>query len=288
MVFSLIAPLCWAINSIGYRHIGERTDPTAMGSVRMMISVPVMILFTLLFDRSLPIGFSTSTYIYLLISGAIGYFITDTLLFKSYIYIGSREALVFLTLSPITSALFSYFLFGQSLSPLQLISIVLILFGIVIMVLSEGKLQKEKDLLIKGIVLSSIAGIMQGVSYIFALFALEEVPAVSTNLLRNVGGLIAFIIYLPFQKNFRMNAGKIVNRSILPMLAINVVIGPALGMCSQMYAMTLLPVGVVSAIGQTSPVMVLPYEIAVMKRKVGFLSIFGTLLSTVGVMLLFF
>ncbi len=286
--FALLTPLSWAINSIGYRYIGMNTDPGVMASIRMMIAVPVMVFFALLFDGRLPTGYGSATYIYLLTSGAIGYFITDTMLFTAYIYIGARESLVFLTLSPITSAILSYLFLSQKLTLLQIAAIALILIGIVIMVIAEGKLQRDRRLLVKGILLASAAGVMQGVSYMFALLALEEVPAVSTNLLRNCGGLLAFLLYIPFQKNYRENAKKIVNRRILPILAANVVIGPALGMCSQMYAMTLLPVGVVSAIGQTSPILILPYELAVMKKKVGFYSILGTVISIVGVIILFF
>jgi len=286
--FALLTPLSWAMNSIGYRYIGLKADPTVMASIRMMIALPVMLLLALLFDGRLPLGFSAATYLCLLLSGAIGYFLTDSMLFRAYIYIGAREALVFLTLSPITSAILSYLFLSQKLNALQILAIALILLGIVVMVAGEGKLQKDRRLLVKGILLSSFAGVLQGVSYMFALFALEDVPAVSSNLLRNLGGLISFLLFIPFQRNYRREAGKILDRRIFPILALNVVIGPALGMCSQLYAMTLLPVGVVSAIGQTSPILILPYEILVMKKRVSLCSVLGTLISIAGVAMLFF
>ena len=64
-------------------------------------------------------------------------------------------------------------------------------------------------------------------------------------------------------------------------------IGPVLGMSSQMKAFTLAPVGIVTTITQTTPILLLPIDKFILKKRITFSSLLGTFVSILGVGILF-
>ena len=266
-------------------------DSSFLAHVRMWMAVPLIMLISFTANRGFPSGVSTQTIIFLLLSGFFGYFVTDMLMFKAYVYLGSRESLVILNLAPVASAVISWFLFSEKLSLVQILAIIMTISGIVIMVLDESKKSeksKERPKAKLGIVLAVFGALFQAVSYILAKYALSDIDALSSNMLRNVGGLLAFIVYgFIFQKTFFSDMKVFKDRKLIWILLISVMIGPVGGMTCQMQAMNLAPVGIVTAISQVSPVLLLPVDRFILKKKLTAGSILGTIISIIGVALLF-
>ena len=290
-ILALVTAACWACNSVAYRYLGQRMDSSFLAHVRMWMAVPIIALVSLAAGNGFPSNVSTQTMVFLLLSGFFGYFVTDMLMFKAYVYLGSRESLVILNLAPVASAVISWFLFNEKLSLVQMLAIFLTISGIVVMVLDESRKTGEKMDRSKvklGIILAVLGAIFQSVSYILAKYALDDVDALSSNMIRNIGGLLAFIVYgLIFQRTFFKDMKVFKDKKLIYILLISVIIGPVAGMSCQMEAMNLAPVGIVTAISQISPVLLLPVDRFILKKKLSFASISGTLISILGVVLLF-
>lgn len=175
--------------------------------------------------------------------------------------------------------------------------ITLTIGGIVCMVLGEMEAHRkiksataeENGQNIKvGLVCAFLGAVLQSLSYILAKYALDDVPAVSSNLIRNFGGLLAFIIYSTFfSKHFFSDVKVLKNGRLFGLLALAAISGPVLGMSSQMLALTLAPVGIVTAISQISPILLLPVDKFVFHRALSGASVTGTVISIAGVVLLF-
>ena len=288
---ALATATCWACNSVAYRYLGQRMDSSFLAHVRMWMAVPIILTISLVANNGFPAGVSARTITFLLLSGFFGYFVTDMLMFKAYLYLGSRESLVILNLAPVASAIASWFLFAEELSILQISAVLMTISGIIIMVLGESKGEDknhDKSKVKLGIAFAVFGALFQAVSYILAKYALDDVDALSSNMLRNVGGLIAFIIYgILFQRTFFKDMKVFKDRKLIYILLISVIIGPVGGMSCQMEAMNLAPVGIVTAISQVSPVLLLPVDKFILKKKLTLSSITGTIISIVGVALLF-
>lgn len=199
--------------------------------------------------------------------------------------------MVIMTLSPVTTAIFSYFLFAERLKPMQILGIMLTIVGVIAMVVGgmrvKGEESEEKKKA-KGVLFAILASILQSVSFLLAKYALEATGPVSTNLLRNVGGLLAFIIYsFIIKRNARSHFAAFKNPKLLGLLFLAAMVGPVLGMSSQMKAFTLAPVGIVTTITQTTPILLLPIDKFVLKKKITVSSLLGTFISIVGVGVLF-
>jgi drug/metabolite transporter (DMT)-like permease len=291
-LLALVTAVCWAQNSIIYRHLGKQVGSDAVAHIRMWLALPAIVLLTYAMEGIwFPLSLSPRTYFFLLTSGALGYFITDKLLFQAYILLGSRESMVIMTLSPVVTAIFGFFLFSEKLNGIQVLGILTTILGVLLMVLLEGKplrAQQEQKDRSTGLLFAILASVLQSVSFLMAKFAMDETGPVSTNLLRNVGGLSLFIIYnFLYKKNGRQHLALVKKPRILLLLLFAALAGPVLGMTSQMKAFTLAPVGIVTTITQISPILLLPFDRFILHKDVTPASLGGTLLSIAGVAVLF-
>lgn len=288
---ALFTALCWALNSTTYNILGKSVKSSSLAHARSLLAVPIVFVL-MLFTEGLDIlSISSQTLIALVFSGVTGYFITDVLMFYSYVSLGAREALVILTFSPVVSSILSNIFFDEVLSLRQWSAILLIIMGIIIMVLDEivqSRGNRDKDKLIKGIICAVLGAIFQAISYIAARYALNDIGPISTNFLRNFSGLICFILisFLP-KSTFRRDVLFIKDKKKFKQLLFAVVTGPVLGMSFQMLALRLAPVGIVTALSQISPLFMLPIDRIVFKKKISINSYIGTLISIFGTLLMF-
>ena len=291
-LLGLLTAVCWAQNSLIYRHLGTKVGSDAVAHVRMWIALPAIIVLAFFTERTFfPTNLSAQTYLVLFASGAIGFFFTDMMLFYAYVWLGARESMVIMTLSPVATAIFSYFLFAERLRPIQILGILLTILGVITMVVGgmriKGGADEEKQKA-KGMIFAILASILQSVSFLLAKYALDSTGPVSTNLLRNVGGLLTFILYSFFiKRNARSHFAAFKNPKWLMLRFFAAMVGPVLGMSSQMKAFTLAPVGIVTTITQTTPILLLPIDKFVLKKKITTSSLLGTFVSIIGVGVLF-
>ncbi|WP_320127550.1 DMT family transporter [uncultured Sphaerochaeta sp.] len=291
-LLALLTAGCWAQNSVAYRYLGERVGSDAVAHIRMWIALPAIMLLTYLTEGScFPMGLSGQTYLFLFLSGVIGYFLTDLLLFQAYVWLGARESLIIMMLSPVATAVLSYFLFDETLIAMQIMGILLTISGVIFMVISEMR-HRLKDLSgknrAKGLAMAIVASILQAISLILAKYALETTGPVSTNLLRNMGGLFAFFLYdFLIKRNAKSQFKAFRDPKRFGLLFLAAIVGPVLGMTLQMKAFTLAPVGIVTTLVQISPILLLPVDKFIFHKKLTTSSIIGTFVSIGGIAILF-
>jgi len=291
-LLALLTAACWAQNSIIYRHIGAKVGSDAVAHVRMWIALPMIFLLAYWVEGSwFPTSLSARTYLFLLASGAIGYFFTDMLLFKAYILLGARESMVIMTLSPVVTAFFGFLLFDERLNLIQILGIFITISGIALIVLLDARTKvakEEHDTKTKGFIYAILGSALQSLSFLLAKFALDETGPISTNLLRNLGGLACFIIFnFLYKRNAVQHFKVLSNRRYLLLLVMAAFAGPVLGMSSQMKAFTLAPVGIVTTITQVTPILLLPFDYFILHKRLTASSLAGTFLSIAGVAVLF-
>jgi drug/metabolite transporter (DMT)-like permease len=233
---------------------------------------------------------TASNWIILLLSGLLGYFFCDSLLFWAFTNIGPREGMVIMTLNPIITTLLSYLFFKEVLTVLQLFAIIITITGIIILILNHNKeydITKKKNQ-IKGTIFAFLAAIFQAVSNLLAKSALSNLGPVSTNSIRMIGGLIGAVIFALFiRKEFKNDFLVFKNKKYFSLLLFATITGPVIGMSLLLTSFNYSPVGLVTAIVQISPIFILIYELIFLKKRIKSLEILGTLISVAGVAMMF-
>lgn len=288
----LLTAICIAHNAVVFRYLGQRLGSESVAHTRMWLALPLVLILTRVVEGVwYPTGWALSTHLILLTSGVLGYFLTDLLMFRAYVLLGSRESMVIMTLSPVVTALFSLRLFNERLSMVQSLGMLVTIGGIATMTLLDGKgdgQQSKGSNKLRGVIYAMVAAVLQSVSFLLAKYALTDGTPVATNLVRTVGGLGSFVIFnVIIKRNAKTHFQGLRNPRYLGLLLLASIAGPVVGMSSQMKAFTLAPVALVSTIVQISPILLLPFDYLILKRKVSTASLVGTLLSIGGIALLF-
>ena len=291
-ILALLTSLTLAENSIIYSFLGKKVGSSTTVHVRLWIATPAIIIIALLAEGNFFYTTALNSWLYLLTSGVLGYFLCDSLLFWAFANFGARETMVVMTLNPIFTAILSYFLFNEILTPLQIAATFVTLIGIIILILGKNKANiKEKGIdknKIKGLICAFGASVLQALANILAKGGLATVQPISSNAIRCIGGFTAVLIYtIFFRKHFKADFKLFENRKFLILLLIASLTGPVLGMTMQLYAFNLAPVGLVSVIVQISPIYILLYELIFTKKSLKLLEVLGTIISVIGVALMF-
>ena len=293
-IFALLVAACWSQNSIVYAFAGRRVGSSTVAHLRLWIALPVIVLVHLAFTGELlPLGFDRSSYIYLTISGIAGFCVADLCTFKAFVDIGHRETLVIMTTSPIFSAAGSWLLLGETLTSIQVAGIALTVAGVGWVLFSEnraapGRSSKGGRRIVTGALFALLGTIVQAAGLIVAKYGMgTDVHPVSANLLRVSGGLAGLVIFAAARGELSADFKKMRDTRSLLLISSGSVIGPVLGMILTLYAFRLAPVGVVTTLMQTSPIMLLPIDKFFFKKHVPIGAVFGTFLAVGGSALLF-
>jgi len=289
-IFALLTAGCWTHNSIVYAAAGKRVTSQTVTHIRLWIALPVIIIINFLFTGGLyPRGIAGSTWIYLGASGLLGFCIADLFIFFAFVEIGPRETMVILTLSPIFSALFSWIFLHEVLTALQILGIAGTIGGVVWVILAEQRGNEKRDKnQRRGILFAILGAAAQAVGMVFAKYGLiEGIHPVSANLLRICSGLAGLTVFAILKGQFREDFRKMRDTRSLLLIGSGALIGPVLGIILTMYALLLAPVGIVTTIMQTSPIMLLPIERFIYRKVVRWGAVGGTVLAIGGAALLF-
>ena len=95
-----------------------------------------------------------------------------------------------------------------------------------------------------------------------------------------------FVIHL-FTKNKDNLFSAIKNKSVISKMSIAGFLGPALGVWFSLLALQHTSAGVAATLTSTMPIMILPFSIFYYKEKIGIVEILGTVMSIVGIGILF-
>ena len=110
---SLIVAVLWTASALSAEIATKRTGVLVLNVWRMGLALAACSL--LLFfstGHPLPLMAGGQAWLWLLLSGFVGYFLGDWCLFNSYLVIGSRFGQLFMTLAPAFTAFFAWVTIG--------------------------------------------------------------------------------------------------------------------------------------------------------------------------------
>ena len=300
---SLAVAVSWTVTALFAEVGSKRLGSLQMNVIRMILSL-VMLGATLLWftGSPYPLYADGKTWLWLSMSGFVGYLLGDYCLFNSYIWIGSRFGQLFMTLAPPTAALFGWMLLGETLAWNALLGMLVTLTGIGISVLNKGESQKlSLKLPLKGVLYGIGAGVGQGIGLVLskvgmnfyegAIPAGEElvtdlVPFAST-FIRAVTGAIGFLCVMGFQRQFHTLATSMRDRKGMNAALWATITGPFIGVSLSLMAVQYTEAGIASTLMALTPVLIIWPAHLFFGQQVTFKEVIGACISVIGVSLFF-
>ena len=197
-ILSLATALIWAGGVILFKKSGEKTAPIALNLFKNSLAFVLLIPTMLLLGTPLFLDLSLTTYLIVLLSGAIGIGIADSLFFASLNRIGAgRMAVVEALYSPFVIFL-SFLFLGERLNLLQTSGAGLIVLAVLIATVEKQSDTLERRSLLFGIFWGTFSNFLMAVGLILVKQILEQQPLLWVIEWRLAGGIAVLLIVLLF------------------------------------------------------------------------------------------
>ena len=286
------AALCWAYNAVFFGKAGKRIGSFTVSHIRMWIALPFLILLHLLFAGAPLSLVSGSSWFYLGLSGFIGFFLGDILLFEAFVLLGPRLTMLIMSLAPVIGTALSRLMLNEKPSPLELIAIITAA-GAVGWVVSEKKKKEngeEEPHELKGLLFALGGALGQALGMVLSKMGMADgLSVITSNLIRAIFGLSAFFLFTLLTKRFSRDIRKFIgDRRAALYTSTSTFIGPVLGVILALYAVKTIFVGVALTLTSLSPIILIPVAHFIDKEKITLRSLTGTLIALGAVSLFFF
>jgi drug/metabolite transporter (DMT)-like permease len=238
----------------------------------------------------LPFLAGSPRWIWLSISGVVGLSLGDAFLFKSYVMVGPRLGSLLLSLAPIFGSIIAWIFFGEILSPLQILGILLALAGIGWVVTShKEEANVPRGHTREGVIFGVLAGLGQAMGLVLSKQAMAEgFSPFQANAIRMLAAVIFMVGWTVVEGQVGTTIETIRQQpKTLWLIALGAMLGPVLGVSASLLAVQNAEIGVASTLMALPPVIVLPISYFVFKEKIGWQGIAGTFLAIIGVAVLF-
>jgi drug/metabolite transporter (DMT)-like permease len=237
----------------------------------------------------LPTDATLHNWIWLSLSGLIGFVLGDYFLLKSFAITGAWFAMLIMTLAPPMAAIFGYFLLDEHLSPLSVAGIIITLGGIIITMFRRNKESRRvtinKPLI--GLLYAFGGALGQAAGIVLSKYGMQGYNAFAATQIRIITGIIGFIVLITLLGKWQSVRSAVSNPKAMTPITIGSFFGPFLGVSFSLLAIQYTSTGVASTIMALVPIFIIPPSIWLFKHKITLQEIIGTIVSLAGVALFF-
>lgn len=289
-VYSLFTAIFWTVTAVCFEQAGRKIGSLSVNYIRLVMAFILISIFTA-FSRGMifPSDATASAWIYLSISGFIGFVIGDLFLFQAYLEIGSRISMLIMALVPPITALLGFITMREVISFSDFIGMAVTILGIAAVVLVKNpdgsNFQFSRS--IKGIAYAFVGALGQSLGLIFSKIGMGSYDPFAATQIRIISGIIGFTVVFMFMKKWDKLKEAVKNKEAAKYLALGSLFGPFLGVSFSLLAIQYTTTGVSSTITSITPVLIIPLSIYVLKEKVSPKEIMGAVISVIGVSILF-
>lgn len=305
-LISLGVACSWTVTALFAEVGSKRIGSLQLNVVRMLLSLVMLGITLFCFTGSpFPSYAGGKAWLWLSLSGFVGYILGDYCLFNSYIIIGSRFGQLFMTLAPPTAAIAGWIILGEKMQLQGVLGMLVTLTGIGISVLNksgaEGKGKLSLKLPVKGVLLGIGAGIGQGIGLVLSKVGMNfyeaSIPAgevevaqmlpFASTFIRAVTGAIGFTGVMMLQKKLGTLVTAAKDRKGMNAAFWATFTGPFIGVSLSLMAVRYTEAGIASTLMALTPVFILWPAHIVFGQKVTFKEVIGAVISVAGVSLFF-
>jgi drug/metabolite transporter (DMT)-like permease len=287
---ALLVAFFWSITALFFEAASKKVGSLPVNIIRLVIGlVFISVMNWLSRGLLLPIDASHHNWIWLSVSGIIGFVIGDFLLFKSFTVIGSWLAMLIMTLAPPLAAVFGWILLDEHLSMLSLGGMVITLAGIIVAIFrpnsKNGIVTVNKPVF--GVLFAFGGALCQALGLVFSKYGMQQYSPFAATQIRIIAGIIGFIVFITLFRKWSSVRSAIRDKKAMIPITIGSFFGPFLGVSFSLLAVQHTSAGIASTIMALVPIFIIPPSILLFKHKITVREVIGTVISLCGVALFF-
>jgi drug/metabolite transporter (DMT)-like permease len=288
---ALLVAVFWTISALSFESASRRVGSLPVNLLRLIAGLFFLSILTLLRRGMLfPTDASTENWLWLGLSGLVGFVLGDLFLFKSFTVIGSRFAMLIMTLVPPMTAFFGWIILGEHLSLLNLAGITLTLTGIALAIFSRNGADEKLSLKLSpsGILYALGGAVGQALGLVLSKLGLKDYDPFSATQIRVIVGIAGFAFLVTVMKRWTGIKSALRDIQGMKSLTLGAFFGPFLGVSFSLIAVKFAKTGIASTIMALTPVFILLPAYFMYKQRVTVPELIGSVVSVCGVALFFF
>jgi drug/metabolite transporter (DMT)-like permease len=282
---ALLTAFSWTICALFFEKAGRRVGSLSVNIIRIFLGV-IFLGITTLITRGMffPMDATAHNWLWLGISGIIGFFIGDLFLFKSYTMIGSRTSQLVMSLAPMFTAIIGWLCLAELLSWKSILGIVVSVAGIMIAV--AGK-QLKLNISPKGFLFALGGAIGQAAGLVLSKKGMGDYDAVASTQIRAIFGFVCFVLLITFLKRWGQIFRSTKDLQSMKMISIGSIFGPFIGVSLSLYAVQHTNTGIAATLMALVPIIIIVPSAIMFKEKITAQQVIGALISIVGASIFF-
>ena len=287
---ALLTAFFWTVTSLSFEAASHKIGSVAVNILRLVIGFAFLSVFNLIRrGLILPVDASYENWIWLSLSGLVGFVFGDLFLFKSYTMIGSRFSMLIMTLVPPITALFSLIILGERLTLFHYLGMTLTFSGIAMAVFSRtGKGEKlSLKLAPIGILYAFGGAVGQALGLVLSKFGLKNYDPFAATQIRIIAGIFGYTMLVTVLARWRNIMNATHNQSGMMLTSLGAFFGPFLGVSFSLIAVKYTEAGIASTIMALVPVFIILPAVVIFKERVTIPELLGAIISVGGVALFF-
>jgi drug/metabolite transporter (DMT)-like permease len=281
----------WTVSSLFFEQGIKRIGVLGVNFYKVVISfVLLTITAAVMRGMPLPLDAPASAWIFLSLSGIVGFSISDLFLFNAYRTVGPRITMLFMALSPPMTAGIAYIFLGEQIGQRGLVGMGLVIAGICLTVFGKQEkfsfsAMKKEDRI--GYIFAFCSSVGQSIGMNLTKVGLGGYHPVSGTQIRSFAGLVGFAVAsFIFDRCASLKTG-IKDFQGMKNTALGAVAGPYFAVSLSLFALQKISAGIVSTFVGLTPVLIILPEVLYLKRKIKPVEIAGAVLAVAGTTVFF-
>ncbi|HUZ16991.1 MAG TPA: DMT family transporter [Spirochaetia bacterium] len=312
--------MCWTLTAVVFEWAGKRVGSLAVNLIRLVLAFFYLAVYSfLLRGQFVPLDAGANAWVWLSLSGLVGFVVGDLFLFQAFVLVGSRISMLVYSVVPPLTAVLGWLILGERLSAIAILGMVLTISGIAVVVLqrsAEGtprldavaarvphsppagpsvvaaaQLQTGRAALahpLKGILYAFGGALGQAGGLVLSKLGAPTFDPFGATQIRGIAGIVGFTLIFAATRRWREVATAVRHRPAMWRIAIGAFFGPFLGVSLGLLAAQRTTTGIASTIMSLVPVFIIVPAVVLFHERVTFREILGAVVAVGGVALLFF
>lgn len=292
---ALLTAVFWTVTALAFESASRKVGSLSVNLLRLATAFVFLSVFAWISrGKAFPVDAGMHQWVWLSLSGLVGFVLGDLFLFQSYVVIGSRISMLIMSLAPPMAAIIGWLTMGETLTLKQAIAMAVVLAGIVLVVLERqapdengnGK-RVRFSYPIAGILLAFGGALGQAGGLVLSKYGMAGYDVIPSVQIRVITGIVGFTLFFALSNKWRSLIEAVQNGKAMKRLLVGAFFGPFLGVSFSLLAVKHTSTGVASALMSIVPVLIIAPAVIVFKEKITAKELIGAIVTVVGVAIFF-
>jgi len=282
---------CWTLSTLAFEAAGRRVGSMNVNLVRLVVAWGMLALYGWAFrGLPLPVDASADTWLWMSISGFVGFFLCDMCLFRAWVLMGPRVTLlVFSSMNPPLAVLLGWLIVGEALTWAQWLGMAMTLGGVT-WVLAERQIRatvRTWHISAWSVTLALAAALGQAAATVLIKKGPRDYDPCAITQIRVIAGIAGFVVLFAAIRWYRRLWRGMRDTRAMGLASLGALFGPVMGVSLLTLSLRYLPSGVALTFVATLPVVILPFTMIIYKEHVTRRAAAGAGITVAGVAMLF-